>query len=139
MSKDLERLKQHFPLLEYLQRHHWTGRPVGNGSEFVGLCPLHEENHPSFYVNPHKNLLKTRPVNKPLEPSLSACTAPVSPRVSFTFLPARIPTVSSWPERAATTLSVAWRRLSPHDFSTHSAELFSAERLTLSVARRARP
>src|SRR6266566_4872787 len=56
MGKDLERLKQHFPLLEYLQRHHWTGRPVGNGSEFVGLCPLHEENHPSFYVNPHKNL-----------------------------------------------------------------------------------
>ena len=56
MGKDLERLKQHFPLLEYLQRLHWTGRPVGNGSEFVGLCPLHEENHPSFYVNPHKNL-----------------------------------------------------------------------------------
>jgi DNA primase len=56
MGKDLERLKQHFPLLEYLQRHDWAGRPVGNGSEFVGLCPLHEENHPSFYVNPHKNL-----------------------------------------------------------------------------------
>src|SRR5512140_1112315 len=56
MGRDLERLKQHFPLLEYLQRHHWTGRPVGNGSEFVGLCPLHEENHPSFYVNARKNL-----------------------------------------------------------------------------------
>jgi hypothetical protein len=38
MSEDL---KQRFPLLEYLQRHHWTGRPVGTGSEFVGLCPLH--------------------------------------------------------------------------------------------------
>ena len=56
MGEDLERLKQHFPLLEYLQRHHWTGRPVGTGSEFVGLCPLHEETRPSFYVNPHKNL-----------------------------------------------------------------------------------
>ena len=56
MSKDLEQLKHRFPLLEYLQRHHWTGRPVGNGSEFVGLCPLHEETHPSFYVNPRKNL-----------------------------------------------------------------------------------
>jgi DNA primase len=56
MGKDLEQLKQRFPLLEYLQRHHWTGRPVGNGSEFVGLCPLHEETRPSFYVNPHKNL-----------------------------------------------------------------------------------
>jgi DNA primase len=52
MGEDLERLKQRFPLLEYLQRHHWTGRPVGTGSEFVGLCPLHEETHPSFYVNP---------------------------------------------------------------------------------------
>ncbi|MGB7461747.1 MAG: CHC2 zinc finger domain-containing protein, partial [Candidatus Acidiferrum sp.] len=56
MGKDLERLKQYFPLLEYLQRHHWTGRPVGNGSEFIGLCPLIEESHPSFYINPHKNL-----------------------------------------------------------------------------------
>ena len=56
MGKDLERLKQRLPLLEYLQRHHWTGRPVGPGAEFVGLCPLHEETHPSFYVNPHKNL-----------------------------------------------------------------------------------
>jgi hypothetical protein len=56
MGEDFERLKQRFPLLEYLQRHHWTGRPVGTGSEYVGLCPLHEETHPSFYVNPHKNL-----------------------------------------------------------------------------------
>jgi DNA primase len=56
MGEDLERLKRRFPLLEYLQRHHWTGHPVGTGSEFVGLCPLHEETHPSFYVNPHKNL-----------------------------------------------------------------------------------
>src|SRR5947208_13534476 len=56
MGKDLEHLKQRFPLLEYLQRHHWTGRPVGKGSEFVGLCPLHDEAHPSFYVYPHKNL-----------------------------------------------------------------------------------
>ena len=56
MGEDLERLKQRLPLLEYLQQHDWTGRPVGTGSEFVGLCPLHEETHPSFYVNPHKNL-----------------------------------------------------------------------------------
>src|SRR6266480_5477237 len=38
-----------------LQRHHWTGRPVGTGSEFVGLCALYEETHPSFYVNPFTN------------------------------------------------------------------------------------
>jgi DNA primase len=56
MSGDLERLKQCIPLLEYLQRHHWSGRPAAACSEFVGLCPLHEETRPSFYVNPRKNL-----------------------------------------------------------------------------------
>lgn len=56
MGEDLKRLKQRIPLLEYLQRHHWSGHPVGARSEFVGLCPLHEETEPSFYVNAHKNL-----------------------------------------------------------------------------------
>jgi len=56
MGEDLERLKQRIPLLEYLQRHNWSGRPAAVRSEFVGLCPLHEETRPSFYVNPHKNL-----------------------------------------------------------------------------------
>ena len=56
MGEDLEQLKQRIPLLEYLQRHHWIGHSAGSRSEFVGLCPLHEETHPSFYVNPRKNL-----------------------------------------------------------------------------------
>ncbi|HEX8800017.1 MAG TPA: CHC2 zinc finger domain-containing protein [Terriglobales bacterium] len=56
MGADLERLKQRIPLLDFLQRHHWSGQRVGARSEFVGLCPLHEETHPSFYVNPRKNL-----------------------------------------------------------------------------------
>ena len=56
MGADLERLKQRIPLLDFLQRHYWTGHRVGARSEFVGLCPLHEETHPSFYVNPRKNL-----------------------------------------------------------------------------------
>lgn len=56
MGEDLERLKQRIPLLEYLQRHHWSGRPAAVRSEFVGLCPLHEETRPSFYVNPRINL-----------------------------------------------------------------------------------
>lgn len=56
MGEDLEQLKQRIPLLTYLQRHHWSGRPAAVRSEFVGLCPLHEDTRPSFYVNPGKNL-----------------------------------------------------------------------------------
>ena len=56
MGQDLERLKQRIPLLEYLQRYHWRGHRVGAGPEFAGLCPLHEDRHPSFYVNVRKNL-----------------------------------------------------------------------------------
>jgi DNA primase len=53
---DLDRLKQRIPLLDFLQRQRWQGRRVGAGPEFVGLCPLHAETHPSFYVNAYKNL-----------------------------------------------------------------------------------
>src|SRR6516162_6934650 len=56
MGEDLERLKQRVPLLQYLNRHQWTGHRVGTSPEFVGLCPLHEETHPSFYVNAQKSL-----------------------------------------------------------------------------------
>jgi DNA primase len=53
---DLKQLKQRLSLLDYLRQQNWTLRPAGNGSEFVGLCPLHPETHPSFYVNAPKNL-----------------------------------------------------------------------------------
>ena len=43
------------PLLDYLQQHNWKGRPAGRG-EYVGLCPLHEESQPSFYVNTRKDV-----------------------------------------------------------------------------------
>ena len=48
MDPDLEQLKQHLPMLEYLQRHNWTPRRRSARQEFVGLCPLHEETRPSF-------------------------------------------------------------------------------------------
>lgn len=56
MDEDLERLKQRLPLLEYLQRHNWSPRGAGSRQEWVGLCPLHRETRPSFYVNARKNL-----------------------------------------------------------------------------------
>ena len=56
MGEDLEKLKQRLPLLDYLRQQNWTGRPAGQGPEFVGLCPLHPETRPSFYVNARKNL-----------------------------------------------------------------------------------
>ena len=56
MREDLEQLKQRIPLLPYLQRRHWTGCRVAAREEFVGLCPLHRDTRPSFYVNARKNL-----------------------------------------------------------------------------------
>jgi DNA primase len=56
MREDLEQLKQHLPLLDYLRRHHWVARPVGSRNEFVGFCPLHRETHASFYVNAAKDV-----------------------------------------------------------------------------------
>src|SRR5260370_1201869 len=53
---DPEHLKQRIPLLHYLQQRHWTARPAARREEFVGLCPLHRDTRPSFYVNARKNL-----------------------------------------------------------------------------------
>ena len=55
MGEDVERLKRRTPLLEYLRQHNWAGRPAGR-FEYVGLCPLHRESQPSFYVNARKNV-----------------------------------------------------------------------------------
>jgi integrase/recombinase XerD len=43
-------------LLEYLQRHNWRPCRAGSPQEFIGLCPLHQDTRPSFYVNAAKNL-----------------------------------------------------------------------------------
>ena len=55
MGEDVEALKRRMPLLDYLRQHSWTGHPAGR-SELVGLCPLHEETRPSFYVNTRKDV-----------------------------------------------------------------------------------
>lgn len=55
MGEDVERLKRRLPLLEYLRQQNWICRSVGRG-EYVGLCPLHPESRPSFYVNARKDV-----------------------------------------------------------------------------------
>ena len=55
MGEDVETLKRRMPLIEYLRQHNWKGSPVGH-SEFVGLCPLHQETQPSFYANTRKDV-----------------------------------------------------------------------------------
>ena len=56
MGEDVEKLKRRISLLDYLRQQNWTARPTAQGPEFVGLCPLHPETRPSFYVNARKNL-----------------------------------------------------------------------------------
>ncbi len=56
VGEDVEKLKQRLSLLDYLRQQSWTARPIARGPEFVGLCPLHPETRPSFYVNASKNL-----------------------------------------------------------------------------------
>src|SRR6266700_4836269 len=51
----VETLKGRLPLLEYLRQQNWAGRRAGR-FEYVGLCPLHTESRPSFYVNTRKDV-----------------------------------------------------------------------------------
>jgi len=44
VNEDVKKLKQHQPLLDYLRQQNWDASPAARGSsEFVGLCPLHQE------------------------------------------------------------------------------------------------
>src|SRR5260370_16294665 len=56
MDENLERLKQQFPLLDYLRSRQWCAHRTGYQQEFVGLWPFHRESKPSFYVNAAKSL-----------------------------------------------------------------------------------
>jgi DNA primase len=55
VGREVETLKRRLPLLEYLRQQNWTGQRAGR-FEYVGLCPLHQETRPSFYVNTRKDV-----------------------------------------------------------------------------------
>jgi len=52
----LDALKRQIPVLDYVQAHDW--RPVRQLSRgrWMGLCPLHQDRHLSFVVDPNKGL-----------------------------------------------------------------------------------
>ena len=52
----LDELKQHIPLLEYLQSHAWQPVRTLSRGRCMGLCPLHMDHRPSFLVDPNKGL-----------------------------------------------------------------------------------
>ena len=57
MTRDaLDELKRQIPVWDYLQAHDW--RPVRQLSRgrWMGVCPLHQDHHPSFVVDPSKGL-----------------------------------------------------------------------------------
>jgi DNA primase len=56
MRYGVQDLKKQVSLLEYLRRRNWTARQIGSHQEFVGMCPLHAESTPSFYVNAAKQV-----------------------------------------------------------------------------------
>jgi DNA primase len=54
--KALDELKQQIPLLEYLQAQDWQPARALTRGRWMGLCPLHTDNKPSFLVDPNKDL-----------------------------------------------------------------------------------
>ena len=52
----LQEWKRQISLLDYLQSHNWEACRKTSGGQVGGLCPLHSEHEPSFWVHPGKNL-----------------------------------------------------------------------------------
>lgn len=50
------RLRRRFPLLPYLEQQGWKATAYSERDEVCGLCPLHGDSRPSFYVNRRKNV-----------------------------------------------------------------------------------
>jgi hypothetical protein len=43
-------------LLEFLSQRGWKPTRDNGREEVAGLCPLHQDSHPSFYVNSRKQV-----------------------------------------------------------------------------------
>jgi DNA primase len=56
MDPDPDTLQPRISLLDYLQQHGWKIVRDSGREEVAGLCPLHRENRPSFYVNRRKQV-----------------------------------------------------------------------------------
>jgi DNA primase len=50
------RLRRRIPLLTYLKQQGWKPTAYSESDEVCGLCPLHRESRPSFYVNRRKDV-----------------------------------------------------------------------------------
>ena len=51
-----DRLRRSIPLLPYLEQQGWRPTAYRERDEVCGLCPLHEDSRPSFYVNRRTNV-----------------------------------------------------------------------------------
>ncbi len=56
MDPDPDTLQPRISLLDYLQQHGWKIVRDNGREEVAGLCPLHRESRPSFYVNRRKQV-----------------------------------------------------------------------------------
>ena len=56
MDLDHDVLQPRISLLDYLQQRGWKIVRDRGGDEVAGLCPLHHDHHPSFYVNRRKQV-----------------------------------------------------------------------------------
>lgn len=55
-SEQRYRLRRRIPLLTYLQQQGWKPAAYSESDEVCGLCPLHRDSRPSFYVNRRKDV-----------------------------------------------------------------------------------
>ena len=50
------RLRRRIPLIVYLEQQGWKPAAYSESDEVCGLCPLHRDSRPSFYVNRRKDV-----------------------------------------------------------------------------------